>query len=311
MSLKPLLKKNFEFILFGGKGGVGKTSCASACALKLADAGRKTLLFSTDPAHSLSNSWDQKFGNVPQAVKGVKNLAALEIDAAAVMEEFKKEYGEELTELFETSTYLDKEDIGSILTLPVPGMDEIMGLKKIMDFMEEKEYEVYVADTAPTGHTLRLLAMPQVIDHWIKVAAKMRWKYRYMVSRFSGKEFEVSVDRFLLDLKKAVRRVHEHLTNAQRSEFVVVTLAEAMVVRQTEDLVAALRREGIPSRHMIVNHLTPEGDCAFCRNRRKGQSRYVNELKQKFPEHEFTLVNEQMQEIRGKERLELLASLLF
>lgn len=311
MSLKSLLEKNLEFILFGGKGGVGKTSCASACALKLAESGRKTLLFSTDPAHSLSNAWDQEFGNTPTAVKGVKNLRALEIEAEQVMEEFKKEYGEELTQLFATSTYLDEEDIGSVLSLPVPGMDEIMGLKKIMDFMEKKEYDVYVADTAPTGHTLRLLAMPEIIDQWIIAAAQMRWKYRYMVSRFSGKEFEDEVDRFLLDLKKAVKRVKAHLMDAERTEFVVVTNPEAMVVLQTKDLVRELKQNAIPSHHLIINNLAPKNECKFCQGRREGQRRYVREIRQEFSEYEITEVAQQPQEIRKKEKLEELAQALF
>ncbi len=311
MSLKSLLGTNFEFILFGGKGGVGKTSCSSASALKFAEKGRKTLLFSTDPANSLSNSWEQRFGNVPSAVNGVKNLLALEIDAEQVMEEWKKEYGEELTQLVATSTYLDEQDIGSVLSLPVPGMDEIMGLKKIMDFMEKKEYDIYVADTAPTGHTLRLLAMPAILDRWIVAAAKMRWKYRYMVARFSGKEFDDAVDRFLLDLKKAVKRVNAHLKDGTHTEFVVVTIAEAMGVLQTKDLVKELKENAIPSRHMIINNLAPENACTFCKGRREGQRRYVKEIRQEFSGHEITEVAQQPHEIRGRERLERLASALF
>ena len=307
MSLKPLLKKGLEFILFGGKGGVGKTSSASASALMFAESGRKTLLFSTDPAHSLSNAWDQQFSNTPSTVKGVANLSALEIDAKQVMEEFKKEYGAELRELFSTSTYMDEQDIGEIMSLPVPGMDEIMGLKKIMDFMEKKEYEVYVADTAPTGHTLRLLAMPHIIDQWIVTAAKMRWKYRYMVSRASGKKFEDEVDRFLLDLKRSVKRVNAHLKDAERTEFVVVTIPEAMGVLQTQDLASELAHHTIPSHYMVVNNVVPESGCVFCKGRRKGQMHYIQEIKKSFPEYEITIVAQQAEEIRGKERLEIMA----
>lgn len=311
MSLRNILTERFTFLLFGGKGGVGKTSCASASALHIAESGRRTLLFSTDPAHSLSNGWDQEFTNTPRAVRGVKNLSALEIDAAAVMEEWKRTYGEELTELFTTSTYLDESDAGEILTLPVPGMDELMGLKRIMDLMDAQEYEVYVADTAPTGHTLRLLTMPETIDRWVKVAAKMRWKYRYMVTRFSGKEFEDRVDRFLLDLKRAVRRVDTVLQDAARTEFVIVTIPETMAVLQTQELAAALAEHHIPSRNVVVNQLVPVSACAFCTRRRKGQERAVKEIRQELPRHEVTLVEEQPEEIRGRQRIAQLAEALF
>jgi arsenite-transporting ATPase len=311
MSLRNVVRARFSFVLFGGKGGVGKTSCAAASALHLAQRGRRTLLFSTDPAHSLSNSWAQAFTGTVRAVRGVPNLQALEINAEAVMAAWKREYGEELVELFTTSTILDAEDAGSLLALPVPGMDELMGLKAMMDLMDAREHEVYVVDTAPTGHTLRLLAMPEVIDRWIKAAARMRWKYRYMVTRFSGKAFEDRVDRFLLDLKRAVRRVNDVLRDAARTEFVVVTIPETMAVLQTQELVAALRAHRIPSRNAVVNRFVPPCNCAFCTRRRKGQARALSELRSTLPQHEITVIEEQPEEVRGRERIAALAAALF
>ncbi len=204
MGMKILNNDALKLILLGGKGGVGKTTCASSIALYLAEH-FKTLLFSTDPAHSLSESLGQKIGDEITEVRGVKNLYALEISAEKAFSIFKSEYGEEIRKILDTSTYLDQEDIDSFLALSIPGIDEVMGFKTIVNLVEEEKYEKYVVDTAPTGHALRLLSLPKILDEWIKLMAKMRWKYRYMVERFSGTYNPDEADKFILDMKKSVK----------------------------------------------------------------------------------------------------------
>ena len=195
MALTGLLKPELKLLLFGGKGGVGKTTCATSTALYLAK-DFKTLLFSTDPAHSVADSLGLKIGDEIKEVKGIKNLSALEISAEKALSMFKIEYDVEIRRLFDTSTYLDKDDIDSILGLPIPGIDEVMGFKTIVDLIEEGKFDKYIVDTAPTGHALRLLTLPELLDDWIKVMAKMRWKYRYMVERFAGRYSPDEADDF-------------------------------------------------------------------------------------------------------------------
>ena len=168
MALTGLLEPSLKLILFGGKGGVGKTTCASSAALYLSR-NNKTLLFSTDPAHSLSDSLGQKIGDEIGNVKDVENLSALEISAEKALSEFKIEYDAELRRLFDTSTYLDKEDIDSILGLPIPGIDEVMGFKTILDLIEEGKFDKYIVDTAPTGPTrssARKISLPSTSGNW-------------------------------------------------------------------------------------------------------------------------------------------------
>jgi len=201
MRLTGLRKDVLKLILLGGKGGVGKTTCALSTGLYLAK-DFKTLLFSTDPAHSLADSLGQKIGDEIKEVEGVKNLCALEISSEKALSEFKIRYGSEIRKILDTSTYLDQEDIDAIFTLPIPGIDEVMGFKTIVDLIEEGKFDKYIVDTAPTGHALRLLTFPELLDDWIKVIAKMRWKYRYMVERFAGKYKPDEGDDFLVELKK-------------------------------------------------------------------------------------------------------------
>src|SRR3989338_11117065 len=124
MVLVEVKKDALKLILFGGKGGVGKTTCASSTGLYLSDKDAKVLVISTDPAHSLSDSLGQKVGDEIREVKGAKNLSALEVSAKKALLQFKVKYEEQIKKIFDTSTYLDEDDVNSILTLPIPGIDE-------------------------------------------------------------------------------------------------------------------------------------------------------------------------------------------
>src|SRR3989304_2593090 len=234
MALTGLLESSLKLILFGGKGGVGKTTCASSAGLYLANNNKNTLLISTDPAHSLSDSLGKEIGDGVKQIEGVDKLSAIEISAEKALSRFKIEYEDELRRLLDTSTYLDGEDIDSILALPIPGIDEVMGFKTIVDLIEEGNFDKYIVDTAPTGHATRLLTLPELLDDWIKGMAKMRWKYRYMVERFAGKYKPDEADDFLLSMKKTVKRIENLLKDQQRCEFIVITIPESMAILETE-----------------------------------------------------------------------------
>lgn len=310
MALKNLLKRELNFILFGGKGGVGKTTMAAASAIKFAQ-DQKTLIFTTDPAPSLADSFEQGLSNTPSIVKGVKNLYAMEIDAKEVLKEFKEEYGEDILDILQKGTYLADEEVKEVFSLNIPGLDEVMGLKKITDFMESKEYDLYVVDTAPTGHTLRLLTLPELLDNWIKFLAKTRWRYHYMIERISGRDITEKADLFLLEMKKTVNRVRNLLQDAQRTEFIVVTIPEAMAVRETQDLIADLQKFNIPSEHIIINNIFPKNDCQFCRAKKKEQEKYIKEIKTLFPNFKISEVPLQTEEITGIKKLSHLTKILF
>ncbi len=312
MGLGKLIHQT-QLIIFGGKGGVGKTTCSSAAAIHLAERGQKTLLVSTDPAHSLSDSIGQSLGDEVRKVVAVKDLDAVEIDPEQTLQTFKEEYGEGILDILKTGTYLDEEDVSDVFSLTIPGLDEVMGIKRIMDFIESEEHERYVLDTAPTGHALRLLFLPGLLDQWIKVLAKIRWKYRHIVSRLSGKEPLGEADDFLLVMKKAVKRIGSLMKDPMRTSFIVVTIPELMALKETERLIAELRHYGIPVSHMVVNNLIPaqRGSCSFCEETRVEQRAYVDILKRGFPDLELALIAREPGEIRGIPRLKVLGNFLF
>jgi arsenite-transporting ATPase len=303
--LSGLFNKSLKLIFFGGKGGVGKTTCSASTALYLAEKGVKTLLFSTDPAHSLSDSLGQKIGEQIKQVKGVENLDALEISAEKSLVEFKREHEEEIREILETGTYLDEEDISQVLSLSIPGLDEVMGFKTIIDLMGQGEHDKYIVDTAPTGHALRLLSFPELLDDWIKVMAKIRWKYRYMVQSFSGRYDPDKADDLLLSLKKTVKKMQEIFKDPDQSEFIVVTVPEEMVVSETSHLVKMLKSYKVPLRHLVVNHIVLNEDhsCSFCRERRSHQLKYIEKIKLGFGDLEVSFLPLLPYEVRGLDRL--------
>lgn len=300
MAMSGLMRPSLKLILFGGKGGVGKTTCASAASLYMAERGMSTLLISTDPAHSLSDSLGREIGDEIREISGVERLSAIEINADKALSDFKKQYDSELRKLFDTSTYLDREDIDAILGLPIPGIDEVMGFKKIMDLMDEGRFDKYVVDTAPTGHALRLLTFPRLLDDWIKVLSKLRWKYRYVVKSLTGKYMPDNADDLLINLKKTVKRIDSLLRDKERCEFIVVTIPEDMAVKETERLIKSLIQYGISVRQLIINHIINiSRDCPVCQVRMGWQERYIKALKDKFNDLKIILLPLQPDEVKG------------
>lgn len=310
MTLARLRNRSLPFLLFGGKGGVGKTTMAAATALELAKESR-VLLFTTDPAPSLADSLGQAVGSEPTPVAGLARLSAMQIDAGRALQEVKARYGRQILSILQQGTYLADEETEDILRLEIPGLDEVMSLKKIIDYMESAEYERYIVDTAPTGHTLRLLLLPALLDEWIKFLASLRWKYHLLSRRFAGQEREEQADRFLLDMKKTVKRVRALLQDPAKTEFVVVTLAEKLALAETAHLLASLQRLHVPSHHLIVNNLFPPEASAFVAARRQVQASYLDEIRRICAGSQITEILLQASDVCGLADLQKLGQQLF
>src|ERR1035441_2853422 len=168
-----------QLLLFGGKGGVGKTTCATAAALRLSALApsRSVLLVSTDPAHSVR---DSLAGHVPPG-----NLEVLEFDPRQSIARFRERSGPTLREIAAAGTLLDDEDINRFLGLAMPGLDELMAFFEIASWVEARRYDCIVVDTAPSGHTLRQLAMPEMTRRWLGMLEALLAKRRFMRRVFS------------------------------------------------------------------------------------------------------------------------------
>jgi arsenite-transporting ATPase len=310
MALTGLGSEKLKLIIFGGKGGVGKTSCAVASALALAET-YDTLLISTDPAHSVSDCLEQEIGFNVVKVNASQRLSAIEVYADEALIDFKKFHHAALKKLLVTSSDFDNDDIEDMLTLSIPGIDEIMSFKTIIDFIEKGEYSKYVVDTAPTGHALRLISSPKLLDAWIKVAAKMRWKYRYMITSFSGTYVPDEVDTFLLNLKKTVKRIENILRDKTQCQFIPVCIPESMAISETSRLLDELNTTGIIPQQLIVNNVMVSESCGFCKSRKAGQVKYLQQIDESFKELNIVRVPVFEKEIKGKESLNALKDYLF
>lgn len=267
-----LADPGLRLLLFGGKGGVGKTCCATATALKLAEdtGGRDFLLVSTDPAHSVL---DSLAGAVPPS-----NLQVTELDAQECLAAFKRQHGSKLQEIAARGTFLDQDDINSFVDLSLPGLDELMAALEIAHWVETQPQRTIVVDTAPAGHTLRLLAMPALLRQWLAALNTLLAKHRYLKRLYGGSAARDEIDQFLLELAASVQRLEGLLRDAARCRFVPVMLAEEMSYRETCSVLDELKQMGVPVTDVVINRLYPENGCPVCLEERARQGPILRKI---------------------------------
>ena len=307
-----------RYIFFGGKGGVGKTTAASATALFLLNQlkhNESILLFSTDPAHSLSDSLEVKIGNRLVEVKQLRGarLFAYEMDASLALERFREAHGKVLAEIAERGTLLDEEDINQLLSLSLPGLDEVMSLFELSELDREGKYAHIVVDTAPSGHTSRLLRLPEVFTRIVKTLDLMGDKHRYILAHFARrKPVADEVDVFLRDLNERIAAVRKLLHDSEQTSFTVVTIPEAMAVRETQRYLELLREQGVPVRDLIVNRVEQAHEgCPYCHARVRSQRPWLKEIESEFDGLEFHRVPLMAKEVRGVDELKKFGKLIW
>jgi len=299
-----LSSEKLKFIFFGGKGGVGKTTSACATATYLASSRphQKILVFSTDPAHSTSDSFAQAIGDEPTPIEGFDNLWAMEMNLRKVYEFFVREYEFEFIELAERSSWFGiKQMSNATATLTYPSSFEFMTILEFVKFIKSDKYDLIVVDTAPTGHTLRLFGVLANLPEQFKALERSQRKHRYMLTRYYGKYRKDRVDKFLGMMEKDVKRLSD-IFSGNRTEFVVVTIAEKMSIWESERLIKGLKKNEyqIPNQNIIVNGLSTMGECSLCASRREEEEGYLAEIKEEYPQHNIIRIPLFPYEIKGK-----------
>lgn len=296
MGLKDQLL-SLKMIMFGGKGGVGKTSCAASSAIWAAEHGRNTLIISTDPAHSLGDSLGVELSpGIPTPIEGIENLTALEINPKVNMSEYKDLTNINLMEEMGMSGLMDTlpifDDMEELASMTPPGIDEALAFGKILEFVEtEHDYDLIVFDTAPTGHTLRFLSLPETLSGWIGKLIKMRLKIGNMfgaVKRLFTRE-EKKEDNSLEVLERlnnAILNAREDLTNPVKNSFIIVMISEEMAITETGRLLNELIKYNIPVSTIVINQLYQNATelCDFCKARRKMQQKNLLNIREVFEE---------------------------
>ncbi|HEV8254862.1 MAG TPA: ArsA family ATPase [Vicinamibacteria bacterium] len=302
-----------RFRFLGGKGGVGKTTLSAALAVALAK-NRRVLIVSTDPAHSLGDALEVRLGPEPRPVplfRG-RRLFAAELDADRALERWLRGRRRLLAQIAERGTYLDEADVSRLLRLSLPGVDELVGLLELSRLSRAAPYDDVVVDTAPTGHTLRLLRMPDTLRRIAAVLDGMYAKHRFLAESLAGAYRRDEADALIAEIDSEGRALTELLTDPSRCSFSWVLLPEALSLAETEDAMATLRREGIAVRELVVNRATPPppGPCAFCEGRRRAERKVLRALTKTFPGLRVRVVPAQETEPRGTAALRRLGRLM-
>ena len=245
---------SLRWIFVGGKGGVGKTTTACSLAVELAGRRDSVLLLSTDPAHNISDAFCQKFTNTPTLVNGYSNLHAMEIDAS-----FNESH---------EYTLRNEDNFGKVmqeLVSAFPGVDEAMGFAELMQNVQSMPYSVIVFDTAPTGHTLRLLSFPDILDRGLGTLGSLKSSFgglMQMVNSLSDQDMrERDMQNRVGSLRAASASVRSIFQDPSRCTFVCVCIPEFLSVYETERLIQELCKHGIDSSYIVVNQVLFPEDC--------------------------------------------------
>jgi arsenite-transporting ATPase len=264
--IDDLLDSLPRLALIVGKGGVGKRTCALGLAARLAGRGDATLVVSTDPANSLAPALGVSLdGGAAREIRSA--LHAMQLDPAAARTAFLARWRDVLVTIVDRGTYLDADDIGGLVDAAFPGADEIFGLLALADLLAsltrtpaETPWTRLVVDTAPTGHTLRLLALPETFTALIALLDSMQAKHRFLVSALTHRYREDAADAFLDEMRRTLGLLRQSLGDRSRASAVVVTRAELVVARETERYVEALRTLGIGVAAVVVEALPASRD---------------------------------------------------
>ncbi len=311
----PRLKYTF----FGGKGGVGKTVLAGAMGMWFAAQGKKTLLASTNPVHSLTSMLDQDVFGKPTLVNGVPNLMAYEIDTRDTIERSKQEIREKISWFLKFADIKTKADDFVESATMNPAFEESAMFENMIELMIEDEYDAYVFDTAPTANARRLLGMSSVYSIWVNKMVKSREEakgLRELLSYSRKKEEKDPLMEYLIEFRERMGQAKTLLTDPELTAFFFVTLPEALPIAVITRFINWFTEFGIPVGGVVVNMLIDEASVAqdapdFVKNRVSMQSDYMDEIWDTFDGGVRAIIPLFEKEVRGVEMLQRTANKLF
>jgi arsenite/tail-anchored protein-transporting ATPase len=307
--VRHALTRNLLF--FGGKGGVGKTTCAAATALEAAQLGRHVLVASVDPAHSVADVFGVPVGGTPTRI--VPGVTALEIDPSAEASRYLDEARAHVAHLFSPSVV--RQAFRQFeLASQAPGLEDVAVFDRVMRLVLDppSNCDLLIVDTAPTGHALRLLAMPEALADWLHALAARRQE---MIEEHDSTGKTAAPDPVLTSLQdrgSRVRAFHHRLTDAATAGFVMVLTPERLPLEETKRAVDALEKMGVAIPGVVINRVLPpaiEGEYHAARVRQ--QRVYLDEIDVRFAAYPRVALPQLESDVHGLPALERIRMSLF
>lgn len=293
-----LEQESLKWVFVGGKGGVGKTTCSSILSILLATVRSSVLIISTDPAHNLSDAFQQKFTKTPTLVNGFPNLYAMEVDPTVEHEDMGGENG--------------MDSLVSELANAIPGIDEAMSFAEMLKLVQTMDYSVIVFDTAPTGHTLRLLQFPSTLEKGLAKVMSLKNKFGGLMSqmtRLFGVDDEFGEDAILGKLegmKEVIEQVNKQFKDPDLTTFVCVCIPEFLSLYETERLVQELTKFEIDTHNIIINQVLydeEDSESKLLKARMRMQQKYLDQFYMLYDDFNITKLPLLPEEVTGVDAL--------
>ena len=322
MSLKKIFEEHPErrYVMFGGKGGLGKTTFSAATAFWLASQGKKVMVFSVDPQASLSDIFQRDiFGKGP--VKIMDNLFAQEIDADQHIKAYQNEVRQKILDMYGFDKVPDEVEQYIQAASAEPAMEESAIFDAVVDIVVEASYDYYIYDLVPLGHALYYLSMAKVYDEWINKITHLREEmreYEEMVSRLK-REKETEEDQILKELQFIRGRINASsgiLTDRLKTAFFFVIVPEEMILLDTQKAAGLFARFDVPISGYVVNRVVPrelltQNIPPYLRNRIEMQDKYLEKIERMFSGQVASHVPELERDITGLAMIEKLAGIMY
>jgi len=322
MSLKKIFEEHPKrrYIMFGGKGGLGKTTFSAATAYWLAQQGKKVLVFSVDPQASLSDIFQQDiFGKGP--VKIMENLWAQEIDADQHIKAYQNEIRQKILDMYGFDQVPDEIEQYIQAASAEPAMEESAIFDAVVDIVVEGNYDYYIYDLVPLGHALYYLSMAKVYDEWINKITKLREEmreYEEMVSRLK-REKETEEDQILKELQYIRGRINassQILTDKEKTGFFFVVIPEEMILIDTSKAAELFAKFDVPIMGYVVNRVIPrellgQNIPPYLKNRIEMQDKYLKQIDEMFGKQVASHVPELERDVTGLEMIKKLSEIMY
>ncbi len=322
MGLKEVFEKNPDrrYIMFGGKGGLGKTTFSAATAYWLAKKGKRVLVFSVDPQASLTDIFQRDiFGKGP--VKIMDNLWAQEIDADSHIKEYQQEIRKKILDMYGLPAVPEEIEHYIQAASAEPAMEESAIFDAVVDVVVKGDYDYYIYDLVPLGHALYYLSMAKVYDEWINKVTKLREEmreYEEMVSRLK-REKETEQDQILQELLYIKGRINASssiLTDKTKTAFYFVVVPEDMIIRDTQKAAGLFAQFDVPIGGYVVNRVIPHELLEqkipdYLRNRIQMQDRHLDDIRKAFGSQVLAYVPELERDVTGLAMIEKLAGIMY